>query len=903
MSAGESAFPVGLWLVPLILVLTVAGLFWLARNFRRGTESELRQFRAAWRNFQSTQRRIEHTAQSYAAGGQEPFHSKAAALQEALADIQRHAEYFDAQHLTLHRRANDLGERNWQSLMGAPYLWFFLRKDVSRVRGELERAKTALEWASEAERELRRLGWSVALQARETQQLGQRVKGMLDTLQSHGLQGKTVEDTARQVQEAQAALKGIPAYFFRNEEAGVLAQADRNSIISTYETLEKTRPVLEDALVQEQEWERRCNEANDRVAVLQRVMDETGQTLDHLPPGLSVAAEKAQFDQFRIIAQNLQDTLSRLEVESMISVTSESLRLTQAAQEMNSQIKRARRELTVLQGLLQELPASFKDCSALMASLSAKSVCPVTWKGSLDTLADLNRRTNALGLSGGGRAPDQISKDLAAVTKINALYKELARHCQEVEGAQGELVSLVTGPSLGALAAWLKNARQLAGQVAGYAPENWSKADAVASLPDEIETLAQGAEMWLPSNPAADIEETEIIVRLGQVHQLLEMYQKIAPRVENVQARLNDLRTSEGAAREGLENTQTILGQITYIVRSNELLSEVAGQEAEGLAKETGDMLNQLAQPQRGSVEKKARQARDLTVKVERAAARWLSELGKDTQAMVNDLSAALDDLDQIAQLQDAPVEEARKLLSSGPAHGVGRYEGRLALPLGEMLPEFKRRSDYWQSCTAALRALIELEHPLTDTYEQASAYREQTKVALNESNAWLRQRRSWPPTSISLENEQSDFKTLEGEWHALQTSSARAIHLVARYGDLSRRYQALADRINVVADVVAREQGQIEEIEGEIEEMAQNWQGLLYNYPDNPTARQEIQELLDSISQELSQIKRKYAQGAMAYNQVLQSLRALHRKIRLYKVALDEDTSVDTQGNVTRRR
>jgi chromosome segregation ATPase len=226
--------------------------------------------------------------------------------------------------------------------------------------------------------------------------------------------------------------------------------------------------------------------------------------------------------------------------------------------------------------------------------------------------------------------------------------------------------------------------------------------------------------------------------------------QKIKRRVENIQARLQDLQAREKSSLEALESAHSALVQIGFIVRSNGFLSSAALQDHERLSKEMQDLMAELRQHQRGSVEKKARQATALIERAEQAANDWLNRLSRDAQEMAQELSSTLKELDEIAALDEKPIAEARRLLEDSPRFAP---RAKRNLPLGELIAELKLRSDHWQACMATLSALGEYK-PLIETHKEAQYQRDKTRQALNEAMVSLRQKRAWPPTAVTLEPE-----------------------------------------------------------------------------------------------------------------------------------------------------
>lgn len=886
-------------LIPAALLLLIAGFYFLARHFQKEAEGDLQQLRGDWRSYDAARQQIEQSIQAYTDDQQEPFVSRLAGLQTTLQEINQQARSLSRRRVELKQQANNLSANRWRAMLGAPYLWYFLRKNTNLLHQEITAAWTSLENAASLEQELQHIGWSVALQARQAGRLQRQVHSALDQLRAHQLQGQTFEAALRQEQGAQAELAQLPAYFFEGSQEAVLAQASREEISRAHQTLERLQPELAQLLAQSQSWEKQRNEAEDAVDVLRRVLADVEQTLGTLPQNIDTADHRQRLDQMKVIAQSLHATLSRLEVESLEAVTQEATRQSQLGQEMGHELRRARRELASLESVMAELSEGFKTLSLHLATLGAKSTHPIAWQSSMQALADLNRQANVLRASQRTRTPAQIIQDMETAAAIRSRQKALERTCDEIERAHTELLALLTGPDLSQLEVWLVEARQISRQAQSFPAENWPRGDGVTGLADELNALEAQAQQLALFEPSQAVPEDQIVQRLTAARGLAEASQKMKRGVTNIQARMEGLQESENAARQELESARSALVQIGFIVRSNEYLSSAALNEHERLSKEIQNQLDELEQRQRGSIEKKARQASALIDRAQQSANHWLDRLGRDSQEIAQELAATLKALEEIAALDERPVAEARRLLTSGPLWSPAAQS---RLSLDALLPELKRRSDHWQACMAALSALADFK-PLIETHKEASFQRDKAHKMLNEAARGMRQKRAWPPTTVTLEEERQELDRIEEQWQALQQGQSRALARVAQLSNLGARYQALSERITQAGERAAREQAEAEEQEAQVNEAAQQWQNLLYEHQGNPQASQEIKELLEAIHHELAQIRRNYSQGGADYHQTLGALKALIKRLRYYQVALDEESALDASGNIHRRR
>jgi chromosome segregation ATPase len=897
-----TALPTALWLIPLLVFAAVGGIYLLDRYLQNQAQAGMKRLRSEMRRFQNERKQLELAAGAYSVNDPEPYRSQVTGLRQKRAILQRRSDQLERRHIDLHQQAALLSHNRLQLLFRAPYDWHRLRQGVANLEADLSQASLLLSQALQHESAIRGLSWEVARQARETVQCQQDASQALNELRSANLYGDTFEAATDLEQQALTALAQIPRLYLEADETSLLDQASKENTALVYEIVRINRPKLDELLGQAQFWKTQYQATRDGIARMRQALDELEQSLTSTPAALDVSEEQARSQQYEVVAQSLQATVSRLEVENMALVTQEAGKITQAAQEANQGLRKARLEWAALDALQNELISGFSDLSLQLATLGAKSTHPIKWEVSLEQLAQLNRQANKLANTRKARSPAAVSAGLATATQISVAQKELARHCLQVGQDQADLLQLLDSPQLKQLPKWLENARQLVEQVGHYAPENWSRSDGVDSLPARVQALSEQAGRLVTSAPAQPISELDLPDRLDDTRQLVQEFSQALSRCENIQKRLDDLRHSQEQAQEQLENLAKLLTQIQLVVSSNQFLGGLAAQEIERLLGNVQSLQKDLTEPQSGSVAKKARQTGDLANRVEGFANRWLDQLSKEIQEQTKEMSGELARLDAIAQLDDASVAEARRLLSDSPSY-LGSATSRGArLSLQDTVLELKRRSGFWQECIAAQKALENVRQ-LVETFEETSYQRQNTRELLAQASAWGGQKRSWPPASATLEAETKEMEKIEAAFQALKEQGGKAIGLVAQFSNLSTRLQTLAERLKQGAGRAAQEQSQVEDLETSIGDLAGPWQDRLGEYRDNPDASLEIRELLDSIDAEMRRIRQEYGRSKLDYNGVLLALRTLQRKVRFYQVALDDEHAVDASGRVTRRK
>jgi FMN phosphatase YigB (HAD superfamily) len=106
-----------------------------------------------------------------------------------------------------------------------------------------------------------------------------------------------------------------------------------------------------------------------------------------------------------------------------------------------------------------------------------------------------------------------------------------------------------------------------------------------------------------------------------------------------------------------------------------------------------------------------------------------------------------------------------------------------------------------------------------------------------------------------------------------------------------------LGERVHQASERVNQEQQQVEEVEIELDEYVRLWQDQWRANRNSHQADQEINELLSDTERELNEIKNDYRHEKKDYDDTLQALKLLHRRVRLAQVAVDDTHVIDMNG------
>jgi len=885
----------------LLLLLALGLAFLLVRRWRSQAQTRLKANRSLLRGLQNERQQILAVQAQYLPADPAPYGAQAAILADQLGELDLQVMQAEKRHVQLQERLHRNNASPWRTLFSAPLSWQQLNQEAQRARGELENTQRTLAQAQDAAHKLGRLSLETASRAQEAARLDNQLKELLGQLQGFNLHGAAFETALGQQVRLHSRLGEIPALYTAGDEVTILEKADKTTTAQVHAIAEETMPQLEMLLQQCQDWEQQRLSAFESAQVLQAQLAQLRSTLAQSPQAMDVTEQQGRMVHIDEIALNLQQTVSRLEMESAFVVSQEAGRLTDILREMDVQLHQAQEQLPQLEANLASLAQLLDEASTLIGELAAHPAHPIQWVSSSAELAALNRQANSLGGVRKRRTPEQVLADLGSSAALIDGATSLASHLHQIKKGHDELLRLLARPELRALPAWLASANQTAQRAAQYAVENYARQDMAGSLEEDLKLVEAESQRLLQASRPAPIPEDQLNQELEDWLLLLDGVQRLQRRAENIQDRVGQLQQDEKRALNQLEKLSAVLVQIAYVVRSNSSLAQVCGAEVDRLQENAAALQESLALHGKDTVDRKVKAVQALAGRSESAANQWLGQLNLALSREIEALSANLTALQEIAPLDEGVVEEARRRLSANQGYSI-EAKTRLDLKLEQVPAELKRRSDFYQSCLAASKALQDTAQPLIAAHQGALRARRAAQQALAESGEWLRQGGGWPPSSLTLDAESAELNALEQRWHALQQAPNRALTLVGELAGLGGEYQALSARLQVGVEQALHERVQVVEMEDDLQELEQSWQEQLRAYQDQPVVSREIRALLDEIAQGTAEIRRQAQRKNASYSGTLQALKALQRKARFYQVALDEDHAIDASGNVKRR-
>lgn len=887
-----------LWLIPLIL-LGCAGLAYVSvRWWQSRTFQEMKNLRAALRELHNQRKNILLSIRGRSHDEPEPFGSRLNALFTNLNQLHSQATTIEARLSGVQRNIHYLRSRRWEVIVGAPYFWYLLNQDLTRIQQEMQRAQATLLASQEIKAQLDGVVGDVVKQARDAVQTLQQYQQRLETLLAKHLTGKAVEALGKQIQHIQSSLASIPADFLQ-EEMDLSKGADQARVASIYNLLLDNQPLIVETGRQLSGWEEHLELIHQKATAVRQGLKDLRATINALPAPINAESIQAELSRVQLRSEDLQAALEALDVEQMEKWLFEAEELAQKLPSMKARLQAAREAQSQLEVELHSLREDLRRLSFLFADMSTHAIYPVTWGESMRRFTEIQQQVKSLGEAHQRRTPEEISRTLEGARELHAHVDRLSMHLRALHEMHTQLLRLDAAPAPKEVQQWLKSSLEIASTAQEYAIENWPRQVAAHDLAHELDAFHSRYASLLGAEKNHPITEKQIPERLAQMRTFQQEYAHLAQFVESVAAQLQKVRARESAALESLNNAQALLTQMELLAQSNAFLAEIAARPLEQFHSEAQKLKQQLEDKRHGAIDKKASRVAAFTGTIEAQANQWLRKLSQATLEKSRHIRQTIQTLDTIAHIEEQALSHADQV-----AVEVEAGNQRITrLSLEEVLPQLKLQCDLWQKCKAAQTALEDMAHPLLLAFEEAQKQRQETLQELETLSKELEQPRAWPPTSITLEGEQQELLQIEEQWERVKEQPQRAIRLVASLGNLKSKYQTLYEHLRQDQERLRRERAQVSELEDELKELVMQWQQQWHSNRDQPQVRRQIDQLLDELDAEWNQLKRRYWRGEVKYPHVLASLKSLQNTLRTHEVDIDGEYTLDILGRIRRKR
>ncbi|MCU0484656.1 MAG: hypothetical protein MUC85_00965 [Anaerolineales bacterium] len=552
--------------------------------------------------------------------------------------------------------------------------------------------------------------------------------------------------------------------------------------------------------------------------------------------------------------------------------------------------------------LMKEVHRAHNQTAALYSSLQKVPRLPVTWEKTQAVMVRMGEQLDGIGAVVKKRSLQQLAVDLAALEALNSRILDTRKHVQWVSEQQGRLSTLLGTLTASQEEKWLDKAAAMAEQAKSFDPENFSGQVPAHDLAESLKKLSALWRQVLSTDPAQPVREAALPALTKNAEQAVAMQENLRSQSDLLRARFEELLQVEEELRDQLLRSRAILSQAGALIGSNPFLRRLAKNEQEGLTAQVEISLVELSEHGQGTVAAKAKKAAPILKRVEQAVARWSDTLAQEVAARKDDLENKIEVLESKVKLDEPALLDTIRLLR--------RVELDLAEPapapeqasLMAQTERLKSLNQAHQSCTISLQQVEEFAGTVLNLYQKAEKHRQAVLEHLQKAEEVAPEALNWPASTQHLSNEPAQVKALEQLWLSLRQEPLRAIQMAGKLSDLSERYQMMDTQLRRLVDTALQEQQGVLAYEKRLNDSIKMWQRQASLHANNRSVQGAVQSLVESARREHEALKLRYERGNIPYQQTLNSLKQICRKLDEASVPVDDQQDLDITGAVQRR-
>ena len=424
-----------------------------------------------------------------------PTKARMTELQDQLDQIDAQIRGLDRQFIDLQGETRRLGSGKGMAMIGAPFFWYQLKQQSESLRQKTANLEPALEAVELSSRRVEQVAWEVALDARQVRSVQTQTSRLLDGLTAQNVRGAALDAALLQQQACLQAMGSIPSLFLEADEATVLRQADKETVVQVHATLVQERPALEALLAQVREWDKQQREAVEAVGLVRQQISRAEASMLECPAGLDLEAEKQSPGK---PAGDRRSPVRHPGPDGSGEPARGGGRSTPCPPGWSKPggtgaagPARPRRDGEIPARAGAE-PAQYHDPVRGAGCRDCPASCLGTRAAA--SLTSINRQVNSLQSARQPRPPIKLHQDLETVHHLQKQVLELSNSCQASGAQQRELVELLSQPNLAEWHDWATDSQDLIDDISVYSPENWPRQDNLAPLSADLAALTAGLE-------------------------------------------------------------------------------------------------------------------------------------------------------------------------------------------------------------------------------------------------------------------------------------------------------------------------------------------------------------------------------------------------------------------------
>jgi len=570
---------------------------------------------------------------------------------------------------------------------------------------------------------------------------------------------------------------------------------------------------------------------------------------------------------------------------------------------LNEKMKKWQSDLVFISSSLKELRTKHQHVVTFVSDLERRSVSPIQWDMSRTTIDTIEHQLEQLGSENELWSVEKLRDILHEIKRMTAKQKELESICLKYQSDYLDLLRIWSSMDLQNGSEWVRGTRGVLEQVVLFDEANWQALDDIDDFRVQFEELAKLQPHLLPRDPSKAIHETELSSLVEGSRRLYDLHQKLRPRLEIIKVRLKEIQSLQDDVKERLSRAKSVMAKTLPVIASNPLLKKVSGNEPVKIRASLDQRILEIDAIKEGIIEKKVQRANEWAGKAEQALGKWLGLLTDDLDVRLEGLGENFQTLGNFNNLEDIVITEVRDILRKAEQSDSGPPLTRPGDdPLLVAAKSLWAKNDLWQKVVSAGRALEDVAGPVLERYQKAEKSRQLALKRLERGNQLIPDEPGWPPTTQYLRNERKQAQTLENSWQSLRQEHIQAIQLVGKISDFSEQYHGLAIQVQQIIEKVEQEQSKIDDYERKLEESKRMWLDVVTKYPENKSLKSDTEKLFAEIDRDYDGLKRRTLHGGLPYNQVLQNMRSICRKINEAVMPAAGNQVVDINGELQKR-
>lgn len=826
--------------------------------------NEMKEIQKSVRDLQSKIHSLQVNYRQNQNLNHEPYLSSIKTFQVELSWIESEFDSFKNSYVHLQEKIN-----LWQKRKKISYWISFLPGEdfdqlslaASSLSGKITILNKYFADALERTKGITELSWKVACEIREIYKKLENSRQTLQELLQQHVHGDSIEDAVNVTERANDKILNIPPILFEGSKEDILNQTDYEMICQSYECYQEILPIIENVGQLVNQWWNDFQLTKQKINTTQTALENAQTIISDSSDKIELGHLQENLKTIRSISDILTDTLNRVEIESLPEMIQEADRIYQLINETTDTVKNARRNLSILEPLLEQIELGLSQIDEQISVLNNHPVIPVAWDESGERLFSLNRRNKEIVVQDRLRSPSEIQDHLSLALDIYKDIVDLSSHVKQTVMNHEALLSLYSTEEINQGLYWFQEANRILSQAKKYNQANFPKNLSIEQLSQSLGEMQKRHQAILKDMTASPIRQSMIQAFVDEMRSLHDSYIVMYEQVAEVKSYLTIFREEENQIREILQKNAAILNQLSSIIKSSSLLMKQGEKELNRLKKNLDVSYSKIDDISRGTIENKRTIVMSLNQRIENVCKSWIAYFEKNIQSLSDTLRETLDKIDGLVNLDDVIVFQARKLVAQAEQESKNSANNiSEEIYISNLVLDLKVKNDLWNELTAVSKELTEtIEKPIVDAYEAALMQKEMAMKQLLLAADQIPEKRSWPATSFVLSSLKSDLEAINGVWQKIPSKSMRAILWVREFGEISNRYQEFIFSIMNAVETCRYERQVIAGLEERLDEIDRKWTILEQSVGDNRLAAASIHAIKREYEKQYNQIKKRW--------------------------------------------